>query len=77
MRSTYLGCARRYTTERKRCGDTRGREKQARKPIPEADRQKAERKLGVESKNLSVKAHVVGLERKKQAGNPILEAGNK
>ena len=32
MRSTYLGCARRYTTERKRCGDTRGRKKQARKP---------------------------------------------
>ena len=29
VRSTYLGCARRYTTERKRCGDTRGREKQA------------------------------------------------
>ena len=22
VRSTYLGCARRYTTERKRCGDT-------------------------------------------------------
>ena len=38
VRSIYLGCARRYTTERKRCGDTRGREKQAGKPTPEAYR---------------------------------------
>ena len=38
VRSTYLGCARRYTTERKRCGDTRGREKQAGKPTLEAYR---------------------------------------
>ena len=33
VRSTYLGCARRYTTERKRCGDTREREKQAGKTV--------------------------------------------
>ena len=50
------------------------RKKQARKPIPEANRQVTERKPGVEIRILSVKAHAVGLEREKQAGKPIPEA---
>ena len=31
VQSTYLGCVRRYTTERQRCGNTRAEEKQERK----------------------------------------------
>ena len=31
VRSAYLGCARRCTTQRKRCGNTRAEEKQERK----------------------------------------------
>ena len=62
MRSTYLGCARRYTTERKRCGDTRGREKQAEKHKPEVDWQVDKRKV-CEKARLEVKKHTACVRR--------------
>ena len=50
------------------------RENQARKPIPEADRQEAERKVGVGSRKTSGKTHGVGVGREKQAEKPTPEA---